>query len=90
MSYPLAFQPYKCVKKQCFLQSKLDDLLKKLSEYSASIPGAGAVVSVLKDIANAMPVKDITMEYIFLYKEVLGSVSSNLRDVSTALGLLGA
>lgn len=71
------------------LQSKMDGLLKTISDYSASIPGAGAVVSMLKELVNTVPVEDLAEEYVFFYRKVLGSVPADFVDVSFALGLLG-
>lgn len=63
--------------------------MKKLSDYTASIPGASGVLSVLKDIVNSLPIKDIAEEYTFFFRKVLASVPSDMRDIAISLGLFG-
>ena len=62
-------------------------MLLTLSDFSADIPGAGSVVSLLRELIDGIPVEALAREYKGMYRSVQGSVGPN-APIMQSLGTL--
>lgn len=68
----------------------MDDILKKVSQFSANIPGGGQVVSALEDLIRTLSVKHIAEQFRTLTGKVAASAGGgDVKTIATALGQLG-